>query len=499
MSLTLDLALLAAILSNQAVNPPEVSVTVRTDRLERAIPRDFLGLAVEKEQLNSGELAPGNRALVQLLRGLGEGTLRIGGSSTEYTSFVQDLSKLPEGRAHKNKRTIGPDQVKNLFQFARSVRWKVIYSLDLGQYNPDTAVEEAKYVNSVSHGALMALEIGNEPDMFQFLGYRPTGWGSAAFVNEFGAYRAALRTSAPTCPLSGPGVGNFMNGPRWLTKLVGSEPKTLAFTSTHFYPMVRTDGLPSGSPTIPDSSPIAPSIPHLLSPRIPTWAFGSFFVPEMRASAAANLPFRITEINTVARGGKTGVSDVFASALWILDYCYRFLELGADGVNVTTDLPVGSVYSAIQVENGIHVARPIYYGMLCFHQGALGRVAPTEVDGEGSKLNFSAYATVGSGQTVRVTLINKESTAVRVHIQIPGDHHQLATVLRLSAPSLDSLSGVELGGAGVAPDGTWRPKSSEAIDEESGAFTLSLPAGSAALLITGSGTIRSGLPPTSPC
>lgn len=487
--MSLSFVLLALNLSQAAtqgtgtasVDPPvtDLSIIIHADRPERQVPERFLGLSIEKEQLRSGELDPRNLGLSRLLKGLGEGTLRIGGSSTEYTSLVRDPA-----RTGKAKHTIRSDDVKKLFRFAKSVRWKVIYSLNLGQYAPDSAAEEAKYVTSVSRGALLAFEIGNEPDMFPLLGYRDSHWNRSSFIQEFEAYRAALQTSVPKALLSGPGVGNYLNGPSWLTPLVQSEPGTLAFASTHFYPMVRADGLPAGV-AIPESSPAFPTIGHLLDPRFPAWVFKTLFVPQMRASAAAKLPFRVTEINSVARGGKTGVSDVFASALWILDYSFRFLELGADGIDVTTDLPTGSVYSAIQVENGVHVARPIYYGMLCFHYGAQGRLVPAEIVGDALNLNFSAYSTAGPGAVVRVTLINKdEKAAVRIHVHVLGAHSSSASVFRLTAPSLDARTGVQFAESAVADDGTWRPARRESIEEEAGVYTVLLPPASACVLAT---------------
>jgi hypothetical protein len=46
--------------------------------------------------------------------------------------------------------------------------------------------------------------------------------------------------------------------------------------------------------------------------------------------------FRIDEMNSVACGGKAGVSDTFASALWALDTVFAVARSGADGVNIHT-------------------------------------------------------------------------------------------------------------------------------------------------------------------
>ena len=485
----LGFGLLAASLCLHAAEPPaaavrEVSLTIRADKPQREVPGHFLGLAVEKEQLNSGEFARRNSSLSRLLENLGEGTLRIGGESTDYTAFAPVQAQLPSTCSLKKKRALAPAAIEEMFHFVQQVRWQVIYDLNLGCYAPEPAAEEAKYVNSVSGGSLLAFEIGNEPDMFHLQGYREASYDTASFLEQYDTYRVALQKAVPEARLSGPGAGLFLNGVNWLPKFLATEPQGLAFASVHFYPMVRPDGLPKNVPVIPESSPAYPTIAHLLSPKIPTYVMDYVFAPQVHAAEAQKLPFRITEMNSAAHGGKSGVSDIFASALWVLDYSFRFLALGADGIDVTTDLPHGAVYSAIQVEDGVHVARPVYYGMLFFHQAAQGRLAPSELGDEASGLNFSAYSTVGPDQAVRVTLINKDpAITVRTRIQVTGGSYGPARVMRLSAPSLDSATGVELGGAVVQPDGSWQPKSWEPIKDEAGTLPVSVPPGSAALVI----------------
>jgi hypothetical protein len=483
----LGLGLLAASLSIHAAEAPavtarEVSLTVRADQSQREVPRHFLGISIEKEQLNSGELARGNSAMTHLLENLGEGTLRIGGNGADYTAFAPAQSQLPS--ACRIQETVTPAVIEETFRFLQQVKWQVIYDLNLGCFAPDSAAMEAKYVNSVSGGSLLAFEIGNEPDMFHLQGYREASYDTASFLEQYHAYRTALQKAVPDIRLSGPGVGLFLNGVNWLPKFLTAEPQGLVFASVHFYPMVRPDRVPKGIPAILESSPAYPTIAHMLNPRTPAYITDYIFAPQVHAAEAQKLPFRITEMNSAAGGGQPGVSDVFASALWVLDYSFRFLSLGADGIDITTDLPHGGVYSAIRVEKGVHTARPIYYGMLFFHQAAQGRLTQSELGDEASELNFSAYSTVGPDHVVRVTLINKDpAITVRTRIQVTGGSYGPARVMRLSAPSLDSATGVELGGAAVRPDGSWQPKTWETIRDEAGILSVSVPPGSAALVI----------------
>jgi hypothetical protein len=472
-----------------------MAITIRADQPQQEVPGHFLGLSVEKEQLTRGEFVPANAVLSRLLQNLGAGTLRVGGNSVDYAPYGPMQSQLPSDCRIKKKWAFTPAMIEEMFRFAKGANWQVIYGLNLGCFAPAAAVAEAKYAYSVSQGNLLALEIGNEPDMFAFQGYRAAStdspsimgkysWDPSAFLKEYDAYRIALQKAIPEAGFSGPGVGLYLDGVEWLPKFLTAEPQGLVFTSVHYYPMVRPDRMPKELPLIPASSPVYPTIAHMLSPRIGEWVMENGFAPQMRASRAQGLPFRVTELNSAAYGGQTGVSDVFASALWILDYSFRFLSLGADGIDVMTDLPTGGLYSAIQVENGVHVARPIYYGMLFFHQAAQGRLVPSESGGDAAGPNFSVYSTLGPDHTARVTLINKESAlAVRARIQISGGHYESANILRLTAPALDAASGVEFGGAAVQADGSWQPKAGETIKAEAGTLIVTVPPGSAALLI----------------
>ena len=56
----------------------------------------------------------------------------------------------------------------------------------------------------------------------------------------------------------------------------------------------------------------------------------------MPLAHARGLQFRLDEINSAALRrclGRTGVSDTFASALWMLDTLFNMASVGVDGVN----------------------------------------------------------------------------------------------------------------------------------------------------------------------
>ena len=54
------------------------------------------------------------------------------------------------------------------------------------------------------------------------------------------------------------------------------------------------------------------------------------------AAQAARVPWRMCETQSFSGGGKAGVSDTFASALWALDYLFVLAGYGCAGVNMET-------------------------------------------------------------------------------------------------------------------------------------------------------------------
>src|ERR1700742_5184931 len=58
--------------------------------------------------------------------------------------------------------------------------------------------------------------------------------------------------------------------------------------------------------------------------------------PLIADASRAHLPLRIDEMNGISCGGTRGVSDTFASALWMLDTLFEMTRAGVVGVNVHT-------------------------------------------------------------------------------------------------------------------------------------------------------------------
>jgi len=214
----------------------------------------------------------------------------------------------------------------------------------------------------------------------------------------------------------------------------------------------------------------------------------------------------MTEGNSCYRGGKPGMSDTLASALWGGDYMLSLAAAGCGGVNLHggsrnmlraalgNHLPgelvakagtdtKGGYYTPIagEIDQGFK-ARPLFYGMFLANQLAGTQMKEVTLSAEG--IDVTAYAGQ-DGAGWRIAIFNKDpSRTLDLTVQAPPRCHQ-SKVWRLVAPSLDATTGVSLAGAEVAPDLTWSPRTVEEYVVTGGYLRLDLPCNSAALLFLG--------------
>ena len=119
--------------------------------------------------------------------------------------------------------------------------------------------------------------------------------------------------------------------------------------------------------------------------------------------------------------------------------------------------------------------------MLAFSLAGKGQLLETEVDVNTPEVK--TYATQSDRGALTLTLLNKgsESSVLTLTIKAGMDGKK-ATVIRLTAPSVDAKTGVTLGGAEVTAAGTWKPAKPEIVQVRKGQLAIDLPAASAAIV-----------------
>lgn len=411
------------------------SVAVGYDQPGRAIPESFIGLSYESAVLASPDyLSLGNLSIMGFLRGLGpSAVLRLGGNSSERTVW-RDTGDRPEVKSF----VITPAAIDALAALLNALDWRFIYGLNLARGRPEAAVEEAAYVARAAGPRLLAFQIGNEPDGFgRWSAVRPQGYDVDAFLAEWRQFYTAIRARLPTVRFAGPDI---IAEQKWIRPFIEAVGDDLILVTRHYY----ADG-PAGAPHI--------SLARLLrsAPQAKT------MVEEMRSiSKSSRLPFRIAETNSIFNEGQPGVSDTFGSALWGVEFMFQVAEAGGDGVNFHTG--DAKAYTPIAPgPDGRQVARPLYYGMLMFKEAVRGAsMLPARLVAPG--LNMAAYATRAADDTLKVCLINKDfERGARVAVETGRDFPS-ASLLRLTAPSVEARAEVTFGGSAVDGFGHWSPQ-----------------------------------------
>jgi len=467
------------------------------------VPLTYTGLSYELAQLTDPQFfSASNRDLVAYFRLLSpHGVLRVGGNSSEFCWFKANASTpapplhVPTGNLTANWMphrlfAIAPEAIDELAGFLQATGWRLIYGLNFGNSTPERAALEAAYVAQKVGDRLEFFQIGNEPDLYHDAsnGTRPLNWGFADYLKEWTGFAEAIAAKVPAARFGGPDVGAASD---WVTRFGEELPATirpqLAALTGHYYaegppndPRMTTARLLSGNPKIPAEMKRIEETAH-----------------------ASSLVYRMTEGNSCYRGGKPGMSNAFAAALWAGDYMLQLASLGCAGVNLhggssaflsaslgdhTPGMDVAKTpqtvragfYTPIQSEPGREPkAMPIFYGMLLANQFAGDDMLNVQANMQG--VNATAYASKHN-RGFKVAIFNKdESRALDLSI-LASPRVQTATAWRMQAPALDSTEAVTLAGAEIEPHAQWSPKTAEPLALQHGTPSIHVPAASAALV-----------------
>lgn len=445
----------------QQHNDPEtVRIEIQPEEIQYIIPEDFIGFGYETSAVaKEGLFSPENHHLVQLYKTLGtKGMIRVGGIIGDWTKYEPEGK--PIGRPKEENTIINRAVLKDLGNFLRATGWKAMWTINLGTASKEEAVEVALAIDEALGDRLHSFEIGNEVNLLK----RFTNYDDyhATYLD----YKAAIRSVLPDAKFSGADVAS--NGDiEWSLNFARREAKDMSLLIHHYY----RGGAGSKHATIDT----------LLGPHpISDERFGKL----RDVCKANNIKFRINEMGSFTGGGKAGVSDSFAAALWCLDAMFRIASYGSAGVNIQTDvnqLGFVSHYSPIfRDEKDALKERPSYYGMLAFSLSGKGNLIKLKKSEH--SLNLKAYATINSDNELWITIINKDVYQnADIELVIPNGF-STAEAYRLTAPSVASKNGVTLGSAKVATNGTWMPGEPEKLFVTDKTTMFSVPKASAILV-----------------
>ncbi|MGN6170944.1 MAG: glycosyl hydrolase family 79 C-terminal domain-containing protein, partial [Solirubrobacteraceae bacterium] len=328
---------------------------------------------------------------------------------------------------------------------ALALRAHLILGINLEADSAIVARAEARALErGIGRSLIAGFELGNEPEVYGTFGWYTTHArvrvpGRLASY-DFGSYLTDYAAISSRLPRRVSLVGPASGSPTWTTQLnryLVANPRVRIVTF-HRYPLHRCFTEPH--------APTYPTIPNLLARRSAT-APAVSLQAAARVAHAHGLALRADELNSVSCGGAHGVSDRFASALWVLDTLFNMAAVGVDGVNIHTfNKALYAPFSFTHSRGAwrAHVA-PMYYGMLMF-----ARAAPTGsrllVTRPASSRALRIWAVRAPDGTIRVTAINDSATRTQVLAVRPPQASGAATLERLTAPTLESGTGVTITG-----------------------------------------------------
>jgi hypothetical protein len=248
----------------------------------------------------------------------------------------------------------------------------------------------------------------------------------------------------------------------WLTEIADEWPSIQApprvTTLTHHYYF----GGPATNPEV--------NIPNLLKPPTMQKVQNTANIASAAASKMS-ARVRMTEGNTCYRGGKPGVSDVFAAALWSADYSLLLASNDYSGVNlhggtgksvansVGGSLPGDALleakgetpeqiaahphpfYSPIATFGSDYLLEPVAYGLKFAGLFSGGTLLKTEFSTklQDTGVNATAYAAKLPGGHTSVIILNKDAAAdLEVELDFGRDASGVVRTETLHAPALDS-------------------------------------------------------------
>jgi hypothetical protein len=329
---------------------------------------------------------------------------------------------------------------------------------------------EVAYAAEQFGPSLLGIEIGNECDLYgSSTSYFPGNWSLAQFLTLWQQFRTAILATTPSVPITGPADAGSET--TWTVPFGEIVTKNeIVLLTQHYY---RGDGkLPTATAAL------------LITPD-PTLV-GCLKVLKTGAQSIG-IPYRMSECNSFYNGGASGVSDSYASSLWVIDYLFNCAQGGASGVNFHGGWN-GPGYTPI-ADNGSSVvgARPEFYGILLFTLAGQGALCTTQLSAD--SLNVTAYAVKTSSGGLNLVVVNKDLTQnLQLTTQLPQSASS-ATLLAMTqltsgatAPDLSATSGVSIQGATVNPDGTFSPSAPYVLEPSGSQLTCYVPALSAVLI-----------------
>ena len=465
----------SALAFGAVTNTNPITLTIDASDPGYAVPSNFVGISVSSSSIDGDNnytkfLTTNDTQVINLFKQIG----------------IKHMRTIV-GPAESSDPDPSNAQIDAFFDFARAAGVnKIIWSLHL--YNAESVTNWSNNRAVASHiwntttaagtvesNLLDSFAFDNEPDWLRVIcctdpaitGYS-TPASTGGYIGVWRGWQQTIAALAPGAKFSGPDTGSKWPCPGEINTSVNGVPFTLQFATDaasvisganqHFY----------GQTGISNFTALQLAEACLSS----NWLTTNYTLINNDIVGSLPMPYRFTECSAFDNETNAG-NQIFATALWGLDFYHWWARHGCAGVNPFTRT---AQYNApIYYDGANYVAEAYAYGMKAFGLGSLGNVIYTSkfLINNPSNANVTAYGVVNSTD-LYVTIINKtfsEVGSVTANVTIPaptGFSVQTARYMVLSGgptPGLTgnaTITGACLGGAEIPNDGSawagaWTP------------------------------------------
>ncbi len=303
-----------------------------------------VGLSVEypiiAQDLGAGACPPPGLA-AELLR-LGSPPLRLGGDSQDLTAPTGALSTPSSSWETATMYSLPPGFWTRLRCLLEAAKDPLTVGLNAKTGQLSWAQQMVAGAQSAAVNGL-DFSIGNEPDLYTLPNYASLGKhpvDEAAAVNVYLQVAAYLRQAVGSAPLIGPDLARAEHWRRMYPRVIAQLHERMV--GVHMYPL-STCGNPDEATVHGLLSAFAAN-----EPQRQAWV--------VRDANAAHVPAIISEANSASCGGREGVSDSPAAAVWAARFTLSALDTGFREVRFHLS---GGAYDPFVVRGGRVIDRPL--------------------------------------------------------------------------------------------------------------------------------------------
>ncbi|KAF4626665.1 hypothetical protein G7Y89_g11487 [Cudoniella acicularis] len=396
--------------------------------------------------------------------------IRAGGTTSNRAIFVanQSASLIEAFSASSpdqpSSLSIGPTWIQSFQQFPKGTKY--IYGLNFGDGDvglQQTILEATNAFNGLGT-SLESFEIGNEVD-----GYHFSRMANSIFLLTFWKqYAAAIADTAIGATLDSSLEPLFQ-------ACAFEAPRHLGYNATPFWNVENAlkFGIASTgkAKTVADHDYMGSACPGAKPATIKDNLLNHFHMTSLmyyhsylgNYSSSVGIPYVLGETNSISCQGQVGVSDVYAAALWSIDYTLYIASLNASRIYYHMGTPYR--YSAWQpvAHNGTekHV-KPLYYGNIFTASAFAG--GNKKVSVLVNETDFSAYGIYDSRKAENglesVVMVNLEMwNSTQAVEKRPYTKVKLPELLangmarRLTSPGVEIVRNISFAGQYVDGDG----------------------------------------------